>query len=167
MKTYFLLGLKKDGISAFKMYVTPYLHLAVWLTRRTKKFLKVFLTLCKQDFQNLAIVRPPSQKQSAILFIWLKIFLWTASRIMMFLVLFTNISSVCLPLMREKKQENFIPRTKFHCLCQKLLRIIWKIGTRLKYMIRQAVPVRCLSISARVLQNLLRMRTISNTMRRN
>ena len=43
---------------------------------------------------------------------------------MVFLVLFTNISSVCLPLMREKKQENFIPRTKFHCLCQKLLRII-------------------------------------------
>ena len=49
----------RDALSAFSRLIT----------RRTKKFLKVFLTLCKQDFQNLAIVRPPSQKQSAILFI--------------------------------------------------------------------------------------------------
>ena len=49
----------RDALSAFSRLINP----------THKKFLKVFLTLCKQDFQNLAIVRPPSQKQSAILFI--------------------------------------------------------------------------------------------------
>lgn len=49
----------RDALSAFSRLINP----------THKKVFEGVLTLCKQDFQNLAIVRPPSQKQSAILFI--------------------------------------------------------------------------------------------------